>query len=67
MKTLQDEAAASAAADMRKMEIKESKTAAAAKATDKKRKNASQGVEKLKKANTKGMANISSFFKPKAP
>lgn len=67
LKTLQDEAAASAAADMRKMEIKESKTAAAAKATDKKRKNTSQGVEKLKKANTKGMANISSFFKPKAP
>ena len=26
---------------------------------------ASKGVEKLKKANTKGMAKLSSFFKPK--
>jgi ribonuclease H2 subunit B len=28
----------------------------------KKRKNASHGVEQLKKANTKGMSKISSFF-----
>ena len=53
------------------MEIKESKgsskaAAAAEKANGKKRKTASVGVEKLKKANTTGMAKLSTFFKPKA-
>ena len=55
-----------AAADMNKVEIKESKTTVVEKTNGKKRKTVSTGVEKLKKANTKGMAKLSSFFQPKA-
>ena len=68
LKLLQAESAAHAAAEMSKMEIKESKTGAATKgAAGKKRKAAgSTGVEKLKKANTKGMAKLSTFFQPKS-
>lgn len=52
---------------MSRMEIKESKTSAGGKAAGKKRKAAgSTGVEKLKKANTKGMAKLSTFFQPKS-
>ena len=53
---------------MTKMEIKESKTSAGEKAgAGKKRKPAaSTGVERLKKANTKGMAKLSTFFQPKS-
>ena len=52
---------------MSKMEIKESKTSAGEKTNGKKRKTGSStGVEKLKKANTKGMAKLSTFFQPKA-
>lgn len=66
LKSLNDEAAALAAADMNKMELKESKSSATEKAAGKKRKTASTGVEKLKKVNTKGMAKLSTFFQPKA-
>lgn len=65
MKVLHEEAAALAAADMNRMEIKESKSSVAEKAGGKKRKAASTGVEKLKKANTKGMAKLSTFFQAK--
>ncbi|KAJ7602260.1 ribonuclease H2, subunit B [Roridomyces roridus] len=45
-----------------------SKPAPKAAATDKKRKSgASQGVEKLKKVNTEGMAKLSTFFTKKVP
>ncbi|GJE92210.1 ribonuclease H2, subunit [Phanerochaete sordida] len=63
---LAEEAVAQAAADMKKVEMKESKGSAAEKAGGKKRKTASMGVEKLKKANTKGMAKLSTFFQAKA-
>ncbi|EKM54493.1 uncharacterized protein PHACADRAFT_123606 [Phanerochaete carnosa HHB-10118-sp] len=66
IKSLNDEAAALAAAEMGKMEIKESKSSATEKTNGKKRKTASTGVEKLKKVNTKGMAKLSTFFQPKA-
>ena len=69
MKSLDAEAALLSAAEMAKVEIKESKTASNAKSgADKKRKapvRASMGVEKLKKANTKGMAKLSTFFQQK--
>lgn len=68
LKALQDEAAAQAAADINKMEIKESKssaTAAAEKTNGKKRKTTSMGVDKLKKVNTRGMAKLSTFFQQK--
>lgn len=66
IKSLNDEAAALAAAEIGKMEIKESKSSATEKTNGKKRKTASTGVEKLKKVNTKGMAKLSTFFQPKA-
>ncbi|KAF7428249.1 hypothetical protein PC9H_007470 [Pleurotus ostreatus] len=62
VKTLQDTTLASAAADANSADkIKKSTKTAG---EDKKRKSAkgSTGVEKLKKANTKGMSKISSFF-----
>ncbi|OCH95159.1 hypothetical protein OBBRIDRAFT_816783 [Obba rivulosa] len=64
LKALREEAVSLAAADMNKAEMRESQTKGA-EATDKKRKGqakASYGVEKLKKANVKGMSKISSFF-----
>ena len=71
MKTLQDEATSVAVAEMNKVEARESKTSAPAekeKAGDKKRKGlakTSTGVAKLKKANTTGMAKLSTFFQAK--
>ena len=66
MRSLEAEAAALVAAEMDKAEARESKTTASGKgSTEKKRKGlakASTGVEKLKKANTKGMAKLSTFF-----
>ncbi|EMD37888.1 hypothetical protein CERSUDRAFT_114528 [Gelatoporia subvermispora B] len=64
LKTLREEEATLAAADMSKVEMRESQTQSSA-SGDKKRKGqtkASYGVEKLKKANVKGMSKISSFF-----
>ncbi|KAI0344673.1 hypothetical protein BDW22DRAFT_1354793 [Trametopsis cervina] len=69
MKSLQDEAASLAAAEMSKAEAKESKGAKGDKSGDKKRKGpakGSVGVEKLKKANTRGMAKLSTFFQAKS-
>ena len=68
MKDIRAEMTASAAARMDKIEARESKSSVLETNADKKRKGptkASHGVEKLKKANTKGMAKISSFFQPK--
>lgn len=66
LKYIQDEISAQAAASMAKVEIKESKgSSSTEKANGKKRKTASVSVEKLKKANTRGMAKLSTFFKPK--
>ena len=67
MKALLDEAAEIAAAKMDKLEARESKTSS--NTNEKKRKNAakaSHGVEQLKKANTKGMAKLSTFFQAKS-
>lgn len=70
MKSLEAEAASLAAAEMDKAEARESKNAAGAiGGADKKRKGlakASMGVEKLKKANTRGMSKLSTFFQQKA-
>ncbi len=68
LKGLDDEATAQAASRMDKVEARES-TSSSAPANEKKRKGqakASQGVEKLKKANTKGMSKLSSFFQAKS-
>ncbi|KAJ3555767.1 hypothetical protein NM688_g2389 [Phlebia brevispora] len=67
LKLLSDEADEVAASQIEKAETKKSKAAAASETNDKKRKNAkaSHGVEQLKKANTKGMAKLSTFFQPK--
>ena len=57
-----------AAVNMNAVEARESKESGDTKdaGTDKKRKaKGSHGVEKLKKANTKGMAKLSSFFQKK--
>lgn len=56
--------ASAAAANMSKVEAKESKSSVleAAESGKKRKGKASHGVEKLKKANTKGMAKLSSFF-----
>ena len=71
MKLLADEAAA----EMEKLTVNTKKKAATKtkanstkedKANEKKRKATSHGVQQLKKANTKGMAKLSSFFQPKA-
>ncbi|OBZ68359.1 hypothetical protein A0H81_11736 [Grifola frondosa] len=51
-----------AAADMNKMEAKESGQKSVDNKKRKGQQKPSQGVEKLKKANIKGMAKISSFF-----
>lgn len=66
LKALNDEAVALAAADMNKVEMKESKSSTTEKTNGKKRKTASTAVEKLKKVNTRGMAKLSTFFQPKA-
>ncbi|KAI9062893.1 hypothetical protein FKP32DRAFT_1592877 [Trametes sanguinea] len=64
-KSLREEAMALAAVNMNSVEAKESKDAKDA-GNDKKRKaKGSHGVEKLKKANIKGMAKLSSFFQKK--
>ena len=68
MKILKDEAMAVAAAKMNAMEAKESgdNKETNDQGNDKKRKpRNSSGVEKLKKANTKGMAKLSTFFQKK--
>ncbi|TBU33816.1 ribonuclease H2, subunit B [Dichomitus squalens] len=69
MKVLKDEAMAIAAVNMNAVEAKESKSEAKDSkdaGSDKKRKSReSTGVEKLKKANTKGMAKLSTFFQKK--
>jgi ribonuclease H2 subunit B len=67
MQALQDEASSFAAAEMSKAEARESSTTA--KGGDKKRKTVtktSTGVSKLKKANTTGMAKLSTFFEAKS-
>ncbi|EPQ57284.1 hypothetical protein GLOTRDRAFT_115274 [Gloeophyllum trabeum ATCC 11539] len=67
LKAIQDDIAATAASAL--ANSANAKSSGNGEAGDKKRKNqkGSHGVEKLKKANTKGMAKISSFFqKPKA-
>ncbi|KAI1794130.1 ribonuclease H2, subunit B [Ganoderma leucocontextum] len=68
MKVLKDEAMALAASKMNAIEAKESGDSKVPKdqGNDKKRKpRASTGVDKLKKANTKGMAKLSTFFQKK--
>ncbi|PIL36183.1 hypothetical protein GSI_01843 [Ganoderma sinense ZZ0214-1] len=68
MKILKDEAMAVAAAKMNAIEAKESGDSKETndQTNDKKRKpRNSAGVEKLKKANTKGMAKLSTFFQQK--
>ena len=69
MKALKDQAMALAAVNMNAVEARESKSSSKdSKDTggDKKRKaKESTGVEKLKKANTKGMAKLSTFFQKK--
>ena len=68
MKVLRDEAMAIAASKMKAIEAKESVDTKEQKEqdNDKKRKpRTSVGVEKLKKANTKGMAKLSTFFQKK--
>ncbi|KAI0695473.1 ribonuclease H2, subunit B [Cytidiella melzeri] len=69
MQALQDEATSIAAADMSKAEARESKTSAAGEKGGNKRKalvKTSSGVSKLKKANTTGMAKLSTFFQSKS-
>ncbi|TFK54172.1 hypothetical protein OE88DRAFT_1675650 [Heliocybe sulcata] len=69
LKQILDELAALSAASLAASDTKANKAKAKEDSGDKKRKNqkASHGVEKLKKANTKGMAKLSTFFhKPKA-
>ncbi|KAI0706844.1 ribonuclease H2, subunit B [Cerioporus squamosus] len=69
MKVLREENMALAAVNMNAVEARESKDSADGKAAagiDKKRKGrGSMGVEKLKKANIKGMAQLSTFFQKK--
>ena len=68
MKVLKEEAMALAAVNMNAVEARESRDSKEDKDTggDKKRKaKESTGVEKLKKANTKGMAKLSTFFQKK--
>ncbi|KAI0949376.1 hypothetical protein AcW1_009009 [Taiwanofungus camphoratus] len=68
LRAAEDETAALLATSANKVEIKELQNKDAA-ANEKKRKGstkASHGVEKLKKANVKGMAKISSFFQKPA-
>ena len=65
LKVLKEESMALAAANMNAVEARESKSSSEKEAEgDKKRKaaKASTGVEKLKKANIKGMAKLSTFF-----
>ncbi|KAI0630363.1 ribonuclease H2, subunit B [Trametes polyzona] len=65
MKALKEESMALAAVNMNAVEAKESKEQKST-GTDKKRKaKGSHGVEQLKKANTKGMAKLSTFFQKK--
>lgn len=68
MKILKDEATAVAASKLNAIEAKESGDVKETidQGNDKKRKaRNSTGVEKLKKANTKGMAKLSTFFQKK--
>ena len=68
MKVIRQEAMALAAANMSAVEARESRDKQVKDpGGDKKRKavKASTGVEKLKKANTKGMAKLSTFFQKK--
>ncbi|RDX55099.1 hypothetical protein OH76DRAFT_1397456 [Lentinus brumalis] len=68
MKVLKEESMALAAVNMNAVEARESKDMADGKAAgnDKKRKGrGSMGVEKLKKANIKGMSQLSTFFQKK--
>ncbi|KAH9858715.1 ribonuclease H2, subunit B [Lenzites betulinus] len=66
MKVLKDESVAVAKANMSAVEAKEAKEIKTATADAKKRKaKGTHGVEQLKKANTKGMAKLSSFFQKK--
>ncbi|KAI0775716.1 ribonuclease H2, subunit B [Trametes elegans] len=66
MEVLKAESMALAAVNMNAAELRESKEQANSTGNDKKRKaKGSHGVEKLKKANTKGMAKLSSFFQKK--
>ncbi|KAI0745770.1 ribonuclease H2, subunit B [Earliella scabrosa] len=68
MKVLKEEAMALAAVNMNAVEARESRDSKEDKDTggDKKRKpKTSAGVEKLKKANIKGMAKLSTFFQKK--
>lgn len=66
MKVLKDESMALAAVNMNAIEAKEGRDEKVANAADKKRKaKGSHGVEQLKKANTKGMSKLSSFFQKK--
>ena len=68
MKVIRQEAMALAAANMSAVEARESRDKQVKDpGGDKKRKavKASTGVEKLKKANVKGMAKLSSFFQKK--
>lgn len=67
-KILKDEAMAVAASKLNAIEVKESGDSKETndQSNDKKRKSRnSTGVEKLKKANTKGMAKLSTFFQKK--
>ncbi len=66
MKVLKEESMALAAVNMNAIEAKESREQKVANTADKKRKaKGSHGVEQLKKANTKGMSKLSSFFQKK--
>lgn len=68
MRVLREEAMALASANMNTVEARESKSSRDNDTSDdKKRKapKASTGVEKLKKANVKGMAKLSTFFQKK--
>lgn len=68
MKVLKEESMALAAVNMNAVEARESKESGDTKdtGTDKKRKaKTSVGVEKLKKANIKGMSKLSTFFQKK--
>lgn len=68
MRVLREEAMALASANMNTVEARESKSSKDNDTSDdKKRKapKASTGVEKLKKANVKGMAKLSTFFQKK--
>ncbi len=68
MKVLKEEAMALAAVNMNAVEARESKDSREEKDVggDKKRKaKGTIGIEKLKKANIKGMAKLSTFFQKK--